>query len=123
LTNARIRAVRDFENADFSEREKLALRYADFLKYDPQGVTPEFLVELKRHFTDAQICEIGYVMLAYGGAHNFLSSIKERVIDDEGRDISEVDGFPLVFFTMEARSAWQSPEEYAVDGPLPERRR
>lgn len=99
----------DFENGDFSEREKLALRYADFLKYNPQGVTPEFLAELKRHFSDAEICEIGYVMLAYSGAQNFMSSIQERVIDDEGRDISESDGFPLVFFTLEARSAWQSP--------------
>jgi hypothetical protein len=122
LTNARIRQVADFEKGDFSEREKLALRYADFLKYDPQGVTPGFIDELKRHFTDAQICEIGYMMLAYGGAHQFLSSIKERVIDDAGRDISESDGFPIVFHTMEARSAWQSPEESAVDGPLPARR-
>jgi hypothetical protein len=122
LTNSRIRQVADFERGDFSEREKLALRYADFLKYDPQGVTPGFIDELKRHFSDAQICEIGYVMLAYGGAHQFLSSIKERVIDDAGRDISDTDGFPLVFHTMEARSEWQTPEQAAVDGPLPVRR-
>lgn len=123
MTNARIRQVLDFENGDFSEREKLALRYADFLKYNPQGTTPEFIAELKRHFTDAQICEIGYIMMAYGGAHQFLSSIKERVLDDQGRDISETDGFPLVFHTMEARSEWQSPEESAVEGPLPVRAR
>jgi hypothetical protein len=122
LTNARIRQVLDFENGDFSEREKLALRYADFLKFNPQGTTPEFFAELRRHFTDAQICEIGYVMLAYGGAHQFLSSIKERVIDEQGRDISDTEGFPIVFHTMEARSEWQSPEEAALDGPLPPRR-
>jgi len=123
LTNARIRQVLDFENGDFSEREKMALRYADFLKYNPQGTTPEFIAELKRHFSDAQICEIGYIMLAYGGAHQFLSSIKERVLDDEDRDISETDGFPIVFHTMEVRSEWQTPEESAPDGPLPERAR
>jgi hypothetical protein len=123
LTNARIRQVLDYENGEFSEREKLALRYADLLKYNPQGTTPEFLAELKRHFTDAQICEIGYVMLAYGGAHQFLSSIKERVLDDAGRDISETDGFPIVFHTMEARSEWQSAEASGVDAPLPERPR
>lgn len=120
MTNARIRQVLDFENGDFSEREKMALRYADFLKYNPQGTTPEFIAELKRHFSDAQICEIGYIMMAYGGAHQFLSSIKERVLDDAGRDISETDGFPIVFHTMEARSEWQRPEEAALDGPLPE---
>jgi len=123
LTNARISQVLDFENGDFSQREKLALRYADFLKYNPQGTTPELFTELKRHFTDAQICEIGYVMLAYGGAHQFLSSIKERVIDDEGKDITDAEGFPIVFHTMEARSEWQSAEESALDGPLPRRAR
>jgi hypothetical protein len=112
--------VLDFENSDFSEREKLALRYAEHLKFSPQAVTDEFLDELKRHFSDAEICEIGYINLAYGGAHQFLSSIKERVFDDDGNDISDQAGFPIVFHTMEARSGWQSEEEAAVDGPLPE---
>ena len=83
-------------------------------------MTDEFLEELQRHFTDAEICEIGYINLAYGGAHNFLASIKERVLDDDGVDISEADGFPIVFHTMEARSEWQSEKESAVDGPLPQ---
>ncbi len=121
MTNEKISKVRDFERSDLSEREKMALRYADALKYDPQSVTEAFLEQLKSHFTDAQICEIGYVMMAYGGAHNFLSSIKERVIDDDGNDISDATGFPIVFHTMEARSEWQSPEEASPDGPLPAR--
>lgn len=57
--------------------------------------------------------------MAYGGAHNFLSSIKERVLDDDGNDISDVGNFPLVFHTREARSAWQSEEEADIHGPLP----
>ena len=64
---------------------------------------------------------MGYIMMAYGGAHNFLSSIKERVLDDDGRDISEAGGFPIVFHTLEARSEWQSAEQAAPDGPLQER--
>ena len=123
MTNEKISKVQDYERSDLSEREKMALRYADALKLDPQGVTEEFLEQLQSHFSDAQICEMGYFMMAYGGAHNFLSSIKERVIDDQGNDISDTDGFPLVFFTMEARSEVQSSEEAAVDGPLPEHAR
>ncbi len=53
-------------------------------------------------------------------AHQFLSSIKERVFDDAGNDISDQAGFPIVFHTMEARSGWQSEAEAAVDGPLPQ---
>ena len=123
MTNEKISKVRDYERSDLSEREKMALRYADALKLDPQGVTEEFLDRLRSHFSDAEICEMGYFMMAYGGAHNFLSSIKERVLDDDGNDISDTDGFPLVFFTMEARSEWQSPEESDPRGPLPEHAR
>ena len=76
-------------------------------------------MQLKQHFSDAEICEIGYIMMAYGGAHNFLSSIKERVLDDDGHDISEAGGFPIVFHTLEARSEWQNEKEAASDGSLP----
>ena len=123
MTNAKISKVRDFEDSDLSEREKTALRYVDYLKYNPQGVDDRFLEELQQHFTDGEICEIGYIMMAYGGAHNFLSSIKERVYDDDGNDISESEGFPIVFHTMEARSELQTAEEAAIDGPLPEHAR
>jgi hypothetical protein len=60
-------------------------------------------------------------MMAYGGAHNFLSSIKERVLDDDGHDISEAGGFPIVFHTLQARSEWQSEKEADPDGSLPDR--
>ena len=99
----------DYENSDLSEREKMGLRYADFVKYKPQGVTDEFMKELQEHFSDAEICEIGYILLAYGGAHNFLSSIGEDVIDENGNSLVRDDGifgkegFPLVFNTHQAQ--------------------
>ena len=97
----------------------MALRFADFLKYDPQGVSDEFLQGLKSHYSDAEIVEMGFFMGAYGGAHNLFSAIKERVLDDDGNDISDHRGFPVVFDTREAVTRWQSDEEAAVDGPLP----
>ena len=110
----------DFENSTLSEREKVALRFADALKYNPQGVTDEFLAELKSHFSDAEIVEIGFFMGAYGGAHNLFSAVKERVLDDDGNDISDAEGFPVVFDTQQAVTRWQSPDEAAIDGPLPQ---
>ena len=98
----------------------MALRFADALKYNPQGVTDEFLEELKQHFSDAQIVEIGFFMGAYGGAHNLFSAVKERVLDDDGHDISDAEGFPVVFDTQQAVTRWQSEDEAAIDGPLPE---
>jgi hypothetical protein len=62
---------------------------------------------------------MGYIMLAYGGAHNFLSSIKEDVLDESGESLELRGGFPLVFHTMEARTEYQSPEQAAPDAALP----
>ncbi len=111
--------MENFEESALSEREKMALRYADRLKLGPWGPDDAFLAELKRHFSDAEICEIGYVSMAYGGAHNFLSSIGERVFGDDGRDLELDGGFPLVFDTHTGVTTLQSSEESAVDGPLP----
>ena len=97
----------------------MALRFIDLLKVNPQGVSEDFLEELKQHFADAEIVEMGFFLGAYGGAHNLFSAVKERVLDDDGNDISDHAGFPVVFDTHEAITRWQSEEEAAVDGPLP----
>jgi hypothetical protein len=102
----------------------MGLRYADYVKLNPQGVTDEFMKDLQNYFTDAEICEIGYVLLAYGGAHNFLSSIGEDVVDENGVSlVSEdglgKDGFPLVFNTHQGKTVYQGPEHWGLDAPLP----
>ncbi len=94
------------------------------MKYNPQGVTDEFMADLKQHFSDAEICEIGYILLAYGGAHNFLSSIKEDVVDENGQSlVSEggfgLEGFPLVFNTHQAKTVYQATEHRSFEAPLP----
>lgn len=115
----------DYESSDLAEREKMALRYTDMVKFNPQGVTAEFIASLKHHFSDAEICEIGYILLAYGGAHNFLSSIGEDVVDENGVSLTDPQGdfgrggFPLVFNTHHGKTELQ-PEAFApLDAPLP----
>ena len=96
------------------------------VKFNPQGVTDEFIKELQQHFSDAQICEIGYILMAYGGAHNFLSSIGEDVVDEEGNSLVGEDGmfgkdgFPLVFNTHRAQTVYQEPQHRSVAAPLPQ---
>ncbi len=51
---------------------------------------------LTSHFSAAEICEIGYVVLAYSGAQKFLTTIDLRVYDDGGNDLTEEEGYPLV---------------------------
>lgn len=113
--------MENFETSDLSEREKMALRYADRLKFGPYGPDEAFLAQLREHFTDGEIAEIGYVVMAYGGAHNFLSSIGERVLDDDGNDLEAQGGFPLVFETHSGETKLQQPDLVSVDAPLPAR--
>ncbi len=51
----------------FTEAEKLALRYADQMYLDPGKVDAAFYDELKKHYTEAQIMELGaFIALHYG---------------------------------------------------------
>ena len=50
--------IADFENADFSDREKVCLRLVDRLAHDHYAIDDAFFVELRQHFTDEQIVEL-----------------------------------------------------------------
>jgi len=51
----------------FTESEKLALRYSDQMYLDPAKVDAAFYNELKKHYSEAQIMELGaFIALHYG---------------------------------------------------------
>jgi alkylhydroperoxidase family enzyme len=51
----------------FTEAEKIALRYSDQMYLDPGKVDRAFYDEMKRHFSEAQIMELGaFIALHYG---------------------------------------------------------
>ena len=102
LTDEKISRVEDYERADFSEREKVALRYSERMIDDPPGIDDAFFAEVKKHFDDGEIAEIGYTVIAYSGAHRFLTSIDHTPLDDDGHPI-ERDGvsYPLEFNTLD----------------------
>lgn len=62
-----LHAVWDFENSDaFDEKEKSALRFSLAASMVPNEVTPEHFEDLKKHFTDEQIIEIGATISLFG---------------------------------------------------------
>jgi len=63
----KIEAVWNFENSLlFDAREKAALRFGYAAGSVPNAVTPQHFVELKQHFTEAQIIELGAIVSLFG---------------------------------------------------------
>ena len=63
------------DDARFSESEKVALRYADQMYLDPQKVDAAFYDELKLHYTEAQIMELGGFIAFHYGMQTFMRTL------------------------------------------------
>jgi alkylhydroperoxidase family enzyme len=58
----------EFERSDrFDDRQKAALLYTSMLVWNPEGADDRVWTELRKHFRDDEIVELGYfVALTYG---------------------------------------------------------
>jgi len=77
LTEERIEAgCNDYEDSElFTEAEKCALRYADQMYLDANKVDAAFYNELKKHFSEAQIMELGAFIAFHYGVQMFMRSL------------------------------------------------
>ncbi len=64
----------DYEASDLPERTKAALRLADKLSGDHRSVDANFMAELKRHFTDEQILDLGMTIAFASGWQRFIEA-------------------------------------------------
>lgn len=65
----------DYEDSElFSEAEKVALRYADQMFLDSTKVDAQFYAELKKHYTEPQIMELGAFIALFHAAHMVMRS-------------------------------------------------
>lgn len=78
LTEERIEAgCGDFENdPQFTEAEKWALRYAYLMYRDPAKVNGAFYDEGKKHWSEAQIMELGGMIALHYGMQVFMRTLK-----------------------------------------------
>ncbi len=77
LSEDKIQQVWDFENSDvFSLREKLALRFAHYIKHDVEKADSDaFYDELKEQFTEPEIVELGLWCAENEGAGKFVRTL------------------------------------------------
>ena len=66
----------DFEASDLPERTKTALRLADKLSGDYRSVDADFMAELRRHFTDDQILDLGMTIAFASGWQRFIEAFQ-----------------------------------------------
>lgn len=59
----------------FSEAEKIALRFADMMYLDAAQIDKSFYDEMKKHWSEAQIMELGAFMVAFYGMAMFMRSM------------------------------------------------
>jgi len=84
LTEEKIQQVWDFENSDaFSEREKMALRFAHYIKHDIEKADSDaFYDKLKQHFTETEIVELGLWCAENEGAGKFVRTLSILTWDE-----------------------------------------
>lgn len=86
-------AIWEFETSDvFTEAERAALRVALGGGQCPAHVRPEDMAELKRHFTDEQIVEIGAVIALFG-FNNRWNALMETELEPEVTAFVERHGY------------------------------
>jgi len=65
----------DYEDSEnFTEAEKVALRYADQMFLDSTKVDASFYDELKKHYSEPQIMELGAFIALFHAAHMVMRS-------------------------------------------------
>ena len=60
----------------FSEREKLALRYADAIMYDPAQADDALWAALHAEFSEPQLVELGYWIGFTFGGQRWLKTLR-----------------------------------------------
>jgi len=66
--------MKDYENSDLSDREKAVLRLAEIIASDPHTIDEKFTAELKKHFSDEQLLDLGVAVGLLNGLHRFLET-------------------------------------------------
>jgi alkylhydroperoxidase family enzyme len=76
----------DYERSPrFTEKQKLALRYADQMYLNPAGIDAEFYAEMKRHYSEAEIMELGAFIALHYGMQVFMRTLETPAPSDESR--------------------------------------
>jgi alkylhydroperoxidase family enzyme len=64
------------DSARWSPAEKLALRYSELMATEPDALDAAFYAQLRRHYTDEEIVELGTFIGFNIGFHTFFGTLQ-----------------------------------------------
>ena len=71
--------IMSYEKSDkFTKREKIALRYADAIMYEPAQADDAMWVDLHAEFTEPQLVELGYWIGFTFGGQRWLKTLSAK---------------------------------------------
>ena len=73
MTEEIINSLADDERANVTERERLAVRFAELMAIDHNSIGDRFFEELRSEFTDPEIFELGMITGQFIGYGRLLS--------------------------------------------------
>ena len=73
MTEEMINSLADVESANVTERERLAVRFAELMAIDQNSIGDRFFEELRSEFTDPEIFELGMITGQFIGYGRLLS--------------------------------------------------
>jgi hypothetical protein len=80
----------------FTEAEKIALRYSELMSVNPDAVDAAFFDELRKHYSDDEIVELGVFIGFNLGYHTFFGSLKfYPMFSPDGRLVSQAESETL----------------------------
>ena len=75
----KISQIANYASSDlYTEREKVALRYADAITWDPSQADDALWAELKRYFSEPELVEIGYAVGVFAGGQRWIHTLDLR---------------------------------------------
>lgn len=80
----------------FTEAEKIALRYSELMSVNPDAVDAAFFDELRKHYSDDEIVELGVFIGFNLGYHTFFGTLKfYPMFSPDGRLVSQAESEQL----------------------------
>ena len=73
MTEEMVASLVDVESADITDREKLAVRFAQRMATDHHSMDDDFFKELRAEFTDPEIFELGMITGQFIGYGRLIS--------------------------------------------------